>query len=129
MILAAIKPDVNEAMYLFAVTNPLETVVQLGVSLSPGETGSTNISLLYTDSERHMTSQTIASFLVPDFTRKWTRLAFKVTDEEVQLYFNCQLYNGLMVKRVPEEIVFDPGSTLYIGQAGGIIKGHFEVCM
>uniref|UniRef100_A0A6A7FZS1 Collagen alpha-1(XVIII) chain-like isoform X4 n=2 Tax=Hirondellea gigas TaxID=1518452 RepID=A0A6A7FZS1_9CRUS len=125
-ILAAIKPDVNVPMYLFAVTNPLETVVQLGVSISPGEAGSTNVSLLYTDSDRHMTTQTVASFLVPDFTRKWTRLAFKVTEEEVQLYFNCQLYNGLMIKRIPEEIVFDTGSTLYIGQAGGIIKGHFE---
>ena len=69
----AVKPDVNKPMFLFAVTNPLETVVQLGVSLRPGETGSTNVSLLYTDSERHMTTQTVASFLVPEFTKKWTR--------------------------------------------------------
>lgn len=55
------------------------------------------------------------------------RLAFKVTEEEVKLYYNCQLYNELMVKRNPEEIVFDPGSTLYLGQAGAFIKGHFEV--
>lgn len=76
-IIIAVKPDVHEPMYLFAVTNPLETVVQLGVSLSPGEAGSTNVSLLYTDSERHMTTQTVASFLVPDFTKKWTKSEIK----------------------------------------------------
>ncbi|KAK7066024.1 hypothetical protein SK128_018337, partial [Halocaridina rubra] len=125
-ILVAVKPESTAPMFLFAVTNPLENLIQLGVSISPGGPGSSNISLYYTDGERHMTSQTIASFLVPQFTGTWTRFAMKVSDEEIHLWFNCQMYNGLMVKRQPLQLVFDSASTLYIGQAGGIFKGEFE---
>ncbi|XP_037783880.1 collagen alpha-1(XV) chain-like [Penaeus monodon] len=125
-ILVAVKPDTAEPMFLFAVVNPLENLIQLGVSITPGNVGSTNISLYYTDGERHMTSQTIASFLVPQFTGIWTRFAFKVTEEEIHLWFNCQLSNMLLVKRIPQQLVFDSASTLYIGQAGGIFKGEFE---
>nr|XP_027236347.1 collagen alpha-1(XV) chain-like [Penaeus vannamei] len=125
-ILVAVKPDTAEPMFLFAVVNPLENLIQLGVSLTPGNSGSANVSLYYTDGERHMTSQTIASFLVPQFTGVWTRFAFKVTEDEIHLWFNCQLSNMLLVKRVPLQLVFDSASTLYIGQAGGIFKGEFE---
>ncbi|XP_063586473.1 collagen alpha-1(XV) chain-like [Penaeus indicus] len=126
-ILVAVKPDTAEPMFLFAVVNPLENLIQLGVSITPGNAGSTNISLYYTDGERHMTSQTIASFLVPQFTGIWTRFAFKVTEDEIHLWFNCQLSNMLLVKRIPLQLVFDSASTLYIGQAGGIFKGEFEL--
>ncbi|KAK8749917.1 hypothetical protein OTU49_015131, partial [Cherax quadricarinatus] len=100
-ILIAVKPDTTESMFLFAVTNPLENLIQLGVSLTPGGPGATNLSLYYTDGDRHMTSQAIASFLVPQFTGSWTRLSLKVTEEEVQLWFNCQVYNSVLVRRVP----------------------------
>ena len=56
-----------EGGFLFAVVNPLETVVQLGVQLTPGAEGFTNITLLYTDSEVHFTSQRLATFAVPSF--------------------------------------------------------------
>ncbi|XP_063850523.1 collagen alpha-1(XV) chain-like [Scylla paramamosain] len=125
-IQAAVKPDTEEGMFLFAVTNPLENLIQLGVSLTPGLPGTTNLSLYYTDAERHMTSQSLVSFLVPQFKGVWTRFAFRVTTDEVQLWFNCQRYNELAVQRVPEQLVFDSASTLYIGQAGGIFKGFFE---
>lgn len=68
------KPDTNNPMFPFAVTNPLENIIQLGVGIMPADHGRTNISLYYTDGERHMTSQIIASFLVPEFVGTWSRL-------------------------------------------------------
>lgn len=68
------KPDTNNPMFPFAVTNPLENIIQLGVGIMPADQGRTNISLYYTDGERHMTSQIIASFLVPKFVGSWSRL-------------------------------------------------------
>lgn len=47
-VLASVQPISQRGGYLFTVVNPLDTVVQLGVKLSPTEFG-TNISLLYTD--------------------------------------------------------------------------------
>lgn len=47
-ILVSVQPTSQRGGYLFAVVNPLETVVQLGVKLSPTEFG-TNVSLVYTD--------------------------------------------------------------------------------
>ena len=85
--MVAIRPDTNDPMYLFAVTNPLENLIQLGVSLAPGGQGSTNISLYYTDGEKHMTSQTIASFLVPQFVHKWTRFV-----SSLKIYYNFHSY-------------------------------------
>ncbi|CAL4101347.1 unnamed protein product, partial [Meganyctiphanes norvegica] len=125
-LLVATKPETRDKAFLFAVTNPLENLIQLGLSLTPGDGSSTNISLYYTDGERHMTSQTIATFIVPDFAGMWTRFAFSVTETEVQLWFNCQLFNSVAVKRVPEQLMFDTASTLYIAQAGGIFKGEFQ---
>ena len=63
---ATVKLTSAEGGFLFAVLNPLETVVQLGVQLTPGADGDTNVTLLYTDSEVHFTSQRLATFAVPD---------------------------------------------------------------
>ncbi|XP_042221660.1 collagen alpha-1(I) chain-like isoform X3 [Homarus americanus] len=125
-IMIAMKPDTVSPMFVFAVTNPLENIIQLGVGFIPADQGMSNVSLYYTDGERHMTSQTIASFLVPQFVGSWSRLAFSVTEEDIQLWYNCELYSDVLVKRVPLQLVFDSASTLYIGQAGGIFKGDFE---
>ncbi|KAB7501914.1 Collagen alpha-1(XV) chain, partial [Armadillidium nasatum] len=69
----ALKPDQSDLMFLFAVVNPLENLIQLGISIGADGGGNTNISLYYTDVEKHMSSQVVASFLVPEFTGKWTR--------------------------------------------------------
>ncbi|KAL1128964.1 hypothetical protein AAG570_013498, partial [Ranatra chinensis] len=113
--------------FLFAVVNPLETVVQLGVSVV-SESGNSNVSLLYTDLSTGLyTSQTLATFLVPVSFTKWTTVGLKVTKETVSIYVNCEQYDTRKVEREPVELVFDSASTLYIGQAGPIIKGAFHV--
>lgn len=100
--------------------------MQLGMQISPVGLTSTNISLYYTDAS-HFSSQVITSFVIPGFLKKWTRFAFKVSSKDVTLYLNCQEYDKVVVTRQPQELVFDSASTLYIGQAGPIIKGAFDV--
>lgn len=129
-IVATVRPNTRDGGFLFSVVNPLETVVQLGVQISaagPSQPGSVNISLWYTDVNRNFASQTIASFVVPSFVKKWTRFALRVTADNVTLFFNCQEYDTVVTKRNPQELVFDSASTLYVGQAGALIKGAFDV--
>lgn len=125
-ITATVRPANKEGGFLFSVVNPLETVVQLGVQLIPSGPGLTNISLLYTDANIYALSQTIASFVVPSFAKKWSRFALRVTMENVTLFLNCHEFDTVIVKRKPLELVFDSASTLYVGQAGPLIRGAFH---
>lgn len=86
-----------------------------------------NISLFYTDIGKFASSQIIGSFLVPYNVGKFTRFAFQVSGEIVTLFYNCQKYETLYAKRSANELLFDPASILYIGQAGPIIKGNLDV--
>lgn len=78
--------------------------------------------------------QVLASFTVPSFAKRWTRFAFRVIDTgrgvpNVTLFFNCVEY-GSLISTVPwkEPLTFDTASTLYVGQAGGLIQpGEFVV--
>ncbi|KPI91747.1 Collagen alpha-1(XVIII) chain [Papilio xuthus] len=125
-ITATVRPANKDGGFLFSVVNPLETVVQLGVQLIPSGPGLTNISLLYTDANVYALSQTIASFVVPSFAKKWSRFGMKVTTDNVTLFLNCHEFDTLAVKRSPLELVFDSASTLYVGQAGPLIRGAFH---
>lgn len=49
----------------------------------------TYIHLQYTDSMTASETKTLASFLVPDFTGKWTKIGIEVSGESVVLYFKC----------------------------------------
>lgn len=74
-IQATVKLNTPEGGFLFAVVNPLETVVQLGVQITPALENPmhSNFSLFYTDADSHFASEIIASFDVPDVVGKWTR--------------------------------------------------------
>lgn len=109
------------------VTGVQLQVVELGVHLAGAGPGMSNLSLLYTDVATHYSSQTIASFLLPSSFSRWARFALKVTADDVTVYYNCQRHETLPVKREPQELVFDSASTLYVGQAGPIIKGALDV--
>lgn len=126
-ITATVRPANKDGGFLFSVVNPLETVVQLGVQLIPSGPGLMNISLLYTDANIYALSQTIASYVVPSFAKKWSRFALRVTTDNVTLFLNCHEFDTVVVKRTPKELVFDSASTLYVGQAGPLIRGAFHV--
>lgn len=91
-IVASIKPKDNQGGYLFAVVNAFDTVVDLGLLLSPAGRSQTNISLVYTDSQTQTHSNVISSFLVPAFTNQWTQLALEVVGDSVALYFRCMRF-------------------------------------
>lgn len=125
-ILISTKPRSRKGGFIFAVVNPYDTVVLLGVRIAPEGTTNTIISLYYTDASQ-ISSQIIANFTVNRFNGKWTRFAFRLTTENVTLFFNCNETETISVKREPLELVFDSASTLYIAQAGPVIKEPYEV--
>lgn len=102
--------------------------MQLGLQLQPVEHKKLNISLLYTDVAKFASSQTIASFIIePYHVGEFATFLLQVTSEEVKLVYKCDKKESRLIKRYPEELLFDPASTLYIGQAGPIIKGNLDV--
>lgn len=125
-ILVSVRPDDEMGGYLFAVVNPFDTVVDLGVLLEPAGS-QTNISLVYTDSKKDYTPKAIASFLVPRFIGQWTQFAIQAKKDKVTLYFRCQKFGELDIDRKPKELQFDEADKLYIAQAGPILLKAFEV--
>ncbi|KAK7573626.1 hypothetical protein V9T40_010817 [Parthenolecanium corni] len=113
--------------FIFAVLNPSETTVQLGLQVNILDQNRMNISLFYTDVAKSAASQVIASFVVPYSIGRFAKIGIQVTADEATLYFNCQKIETANAKRHTEELRFDPASTLYIGQAGPIMKGNLDV--
>jgi len=125
-ILITFRQSSLKGGYLFSVVNPLDTVVQLGVHLSPVVKNSYNVSLVYTQADQSI-GRKLASFGVAHVPDKWNSIALQVLTDRVSFYYDCELRNTSLVTREPLELVFDSASTLYIGQAGSIIGGKFEV--
>lgn len=51
----------------------------------------------------------------------------KVSTENVTLIINCEEKGVVEVKRDPQELVFDSASSLYIGQAGDMLREPLNV--
>ncbi|XP_064480018.1 collagen alpha-1(XV) chain-like [Ornithodoros turicata] len=120
--------------YLFAVVNPSETVVQLGLRLDSAAEGDPGkVTLLYTDVTMHVASQELTTFVLPKEAvgkHGWLRFSLTLTGNNVTLQIlNCTTLEDIQmtheISRIPKELPFDPASTLYIGQAGSIIGGRF----
>uniref|UniRef100_A0A158P5Y1 LAM_G_DOMAIN domain-containing protein n=1 Tax=Angiostrongylus cantonensis TaxID=6313 RepID=A0A158P5Y1_ANGCA len=105
-LLASVKPMDRRGGYLFAVVNPYDTLVDVGVLLEPAGSGHTNISLIYS-SRRDATSRAIASFVVPEFVQQWTQIAFEVNKDSVTLYFKCIRFAEREVGQRYRKIVID----------------------
>lgn len=126
-IMASIRPEARTGGYIFSVVNPMDTIVQIGLYASePTASDRWNITFYYTDPVTHMTSQALAVFEAP-FAKKWTKLAIKVLYNRVIFYHNCIEIETKLVTKSPSELMFDSASTLYLGQAGSILRGKFEV--
>ncbi|EAT46552.1 AAEL002247-PA [Aedes aegypti] len=126
-IIATVRPGSRSGGYVFSVVNPLDTVVQLGLLLEPIlATDQWNITLIYTDANVERVSQPLVSFQIP-YTKSWIKLIFKVLNNQVVFYNNCVETETVVVKKEPRSLTFDGASTLYIAQAGPILKRNFEV--
>nr|XP_031848508.1 collagen alpha-1(XV) chain-like [Nomia melanderi] len=125
-LVATFKPTSSRTSYLFAVVNPFETVVQLGIRISEGPGTNQNVSLVYTNSDQHSHSEEVAKFTVPKLTKKWSKIVIRVSMNDVTLYLNCHEMARQRVTRIPLELEFDTASTLYIAQAGPHIQEKYS---
>lgn len=126
-IMATIRLESKSGGYIFSVVNPMDTIVQLGVHVSPSPNNNKfNVSLIYTDPKTYKTSRTIYSTEVPS-SKQWINLAFAVLNKQITFHYNCQEMESVDVTREPEELDFDSASTLYLAQAGPNLGGSFEV--
>ncbi|KAK0081957.1 hypothetical protein PV325_011332 [Microctonus aethiopoides] len=125
-IVATLKPMSLRTSYLFAVLNPFDTIVQLGLRISDGPASNQNVSLVYTNSDEHSHSEEVAKFTVPKLTKKWSKIVIRVSTTDVSLYLNCHEMARQRVTRIPQELVFDTASTLYVAQAGPHIQEKYD---
>lgn len=125
-VTAIFRTDSQRGGYLFSVVNPLDTIVQLGVRLSPVVRQRWNATLVYADAQAQGDSAALATFEL-DYSRDWHQITFNVDVAQVALYVDCELRENRTVVRVPRELYFDSASTLYVAQAGKILGGQFEV--
>lgn len=125
-VTAIFRTDSQRGGYLFSVVNPLDTIVQLGVRLSPVVRQRWNATLVYADAQAQGDSAALATFEL-DYSRDWHQITFNVDNHQVALYVDCELRENRTVVRVPRELYFDSASTLYVAQAGKILGGQFEV--
>ncbi|KAL3211139.1 hypothetical protein MRX96_000824 [Rhipicephalus microplus] len=97
--------SIQDEQFLFAVVNPSETLVQLGLAVSRDASHATG-------------------------PHGWIRLSLTATGNQLNLeMLNCSTLQDVRmaqhVTRIPKELVFDHASTLYLAQAGPILGGTF----
>lgn len=118
-ITLTVQPYRKEGGFVFAVVNPYQTIISFGVQIMEYDSTQQNVALYFTPNTRIAEqSEVIANFTVPSMVRKWNKLSFKVLRDRIVLYYNCQEYEQSYWFRTVENLDFEPGSSLYIGQAG-----------
>lgn len=118
---ATVKTSNKNGGFLFAILNPFHDVVQLGLHLTknPENEEESLISLFYNDYRAPSnTSLPLVRFAVPNIVKHWTPFAIKVNGSDITLYLHCEEYETQHVVRSPEQLLFEDGSTVYLGQAG-----------
>ncbi|CAI5438770.1 unnamed protein product [Caenorhabditis angaria] len=118
-LLATIKPMDKRGGYLFAAMNEFDSAVDIGLLIEPAGTAQSNISLI-------VRSNSIASFLVDDFSQQWTQLALEVSQQTVTFYFRCRRFGAKQISSSLPEFSFDEAEKLYIASAGPILDNGFE---
>lgn len=125
-LLFRIRPATAQAGVLFAITDPAQAVVRLGVKVSEVQDDHQLISLLYTEPGTSPT-RTAASFRLPAFVGQWLRFALSVDAGHVALYVNCEEFQRVPFSRSAQSLPLEPGSGLFVAQAGGADPDRFQV--
>lgn len=124
-IVATVQLNDTNGGYLFAILNPLGTVIQLGLAIQPTVRLVYNITLIYTDTRLHLESQTLALFQVPIIKDEIT-VAIKVFLQKATLFINCHEVRTISIRTDPIDIRTDSDSKLYVASAGPL-GGEFDV--
>ena len=130
-----VKPADDEGGFLFAILDPMDRLLQLGVRLDPlkGSSGGQNVSLFYATDEDGSgdDGEAAVTFWHPTpLGRDWNSLLVRVdaVAGTAAGYLNCLAMrpaagDGTLT---PGRLSFGLGSTLYVGQAGAEHGGAFE---
>lgn len=124
-VVATVQLNDTSGGYLFAILNPLGTVVQLGLAIRPTIRFVYNITLIYTDTRLHLDSQTLAVFQVPAIKDEIT-VAIKIFLQKATLYINCNEVRTIAIRSDPIDVRTDSDSKLYVASAGPL-GGEFDV--
>uniref|UniRef100_A0A8C1RX49 Collagen, type XV, alpha 1b n=1 Tax=Cyprinus carpio TaxID=7962 RepID=A0A8C1RX49_CYPCA len=116
-IIVTVKPSNSRGGVLFAITDPSQKIVHLGLALTPVEDKTQRIELYYSQPGLADTME-VASFKVPDMTQQWNRFTLMVEQEEVRLYMDCEEYHSTPLKRSQQPLSFKPGSGIFVANAG-----------
>lgn len=119
------RPATEGAGVLFAITNAAETVVSVGVKLSGVKDGRQEVQLLYTEPGEAKTQT--PKFCLPAFAGQWRRFALSVDGDNVTLFVHCKKLQTVSLKRSPQGLALEPGSGLFVAQAGGADPDKFQV--
>lgn len=121
-----VRPATEGAGVLFAITDAAEAVVSVGVKLSGVSDGHQEVQLLYTEPGEAET-HTAARFRLPAFAGQWRRFALSVEGNRVALFVHCKKFQTVRLERSPEVLVLEPGSGLFVAQAGRADPDKFQV--
>ncbi|KAK7162994.1 hypothetical protein R3I93_007133 [Phoxinus phoxinus] len=116
-IIVTLKPSSSRGGVVFAITDPSQKIVHLGLGLTPVEDKTQRIVLYYSEPGFAATVE-VASFKVPDMTQQWNRFTLTVEHEEVRLYMDCEQFHSAPLKRSQQPLSFKPGSGIFVANAG-----------
>lgn len=125
-LLLHVRPATAGAGVLLAITDAAQAVVSVGVKLSGASDGHQHVQLLYTEPGAART-RTAASFRLPAFVGQWTRFALSVDGDTVALFVDCEEFQRLPLARSPRALELEPGSGLFVAQAGAADPDKFQV--
>lgn len=125
-LLFHVRPATEGAGVLFAITDAAQAVVSVGVKLSAVRDGHQHVQLLYTEPGAAQT-HTAASFRLPAFAGRWTRLALSVDGGSVALLVDCEELQRLPWARSPGRLPLEPGAGVFVAQAGTADPDSFQV--
>lgn len=130
-ITAVVRPDKDEGGYLFAITNPTDTVVQFGLEIARNNiSGGSKIVLHYLGSRRRVSSSSsIAEFTGMLMTGRWTKFGLKVKNGNVSLFQDCTRDTSVSLLDPLEGLTFEENSKAYMAQAGSRIGRKFVVSL
>ncbi|KAJ1071213.1 hypothetical protein K5549_020294, partial [Capra hircus] len=124
-LLVRVRPASARAGVLFAVTDPAQAVVSVGVKLTAARGGRQHLQLLYTEPGATDT-RSAASFQLPALDGRWTRLALSVDGAYARLFVDCKEVQGQPLAHSLHDLQLEPDARLFVAQAGGADPEKFQ---